>query len=302
MVNKQKIVIGIPAFNEDKNIGKLLDYLCDSKNNNNQIDEIIVCSDASTDNTNNEVLKKRNVKTRLIINKERKGLAYSQNRIIQITDGDILILLNADIIIKNKNTVSKLIQPIVNHIADLTSCKLIGISNNSRIASLLNFSIDFKNKLYESYDNGQNIYTCHGAIRAFSKKLYKNLRFVESTGEDAYSYLYSIKNNYKYQYVKDATVAIISPDNMFDHTNQSSRFFHSEKLMESLFDKKFVKSKYKIPLKSMFTSLLYFFLRQPLKIIQYITLYIILKIRSTILPYKKSQIWTISSSSKYLKS
>ena len=48
---KLTVTIGIPAYNEEKNIGRLLRALLRQKTNGLSIKKIIVISDASTDKT-----------------------------------------------------------------------------------------------------------------------------------------------------------------------------------------------------------------------------------------------------------
>ena len=292
------ITIGIPAYNEEKNIGLLLDSILKQKLIGANLKEIIVLSDASTDKTNRIVLKRKNNLIKLITNEKRRGQAYAQNKIIEIAQGDLLIILNADIILKDQLTLFKLIKPILLNQADLVSCKLLGEPRYSKLANLLNFSIKIKNKIYESYKKGLNLYTCHGAVRAFSKNLYQSLRFKESAGEDAYSYLYSKQYGFKYSYVKNAVAYIISPSNIEDHLLQSSRFFYSQKLMYKLFGSDFVKKEYSLPKLLVFNTLSESFFQDPINTLIYILIFILVKVKVFFFPYKYSQTWTISVSSK----
>ena len=68
MQNTNKVTVIIPALNEEKNIGKVIDKIRNSKN----LDEIIVVNNASTDNTA-EVARQHNAKVVFCENKGKPG-------------------------------------------------------------------------------------------------------------------------------------------------------------------------------------------------------------------------------------
>tara|TARA_A100001037_G_C15115817_1_gene621338 strand:+ start:1110 stop:1997 length:888 start_codon:yes stop_codon:yes gene_type:complete len=85
-----KITIGIPAFNEEKNIGNIIEEL------NKKYESIIVCDDGSTDSTY-DILKKSNV----IVVRHEKNLGYGAavNSIFkksQEIHSDVLVTFDAD--------------------------------------------------------------------------------------------------------------------------------------------------------------------------------------------------------------
>jgi len=76
---KSTLTIGIPAYNEEANIGLLLNDITLQKNRNYILKEIIVVSDGSTDSTVKKVEQASIQSIKLIINKKRTGLANVQN-------------------------------------------------------------------------------------------------------------------------------------------------------------------------------------------------------------------------------
>jgi len=78
------ISIGIMAFNEEKNIGRLLKVLLSQELKKVKIEEIIVVSDGSTDKTDEIVRKfmKENKIVKLITRNKRMGKALAINRFI----------------------------------------------------------------------------------------------------------------------------------------------------------------------------------------------------------------------------
>lgn len=83
----------IPAYNEEKGIGKVLDELKDILENNNKDYEIIVLDDGSTDNTA-QVAKEKEV--RLIQHPQNKGYGAALKNGIKHAEGEKILIIDAD--------------------------------------------------------------------------------------------------------------------------------------------------------------------------------------------------------------
>jgi biofilm PGA synthesis N-glycosyltransferase PgaC len=86
-----KITIGIPAYNEEKNIGTLLTALLMQEQKRTKISEIIVVSSGSTDRTDEIVKEYSNIddRTILIRQPQRRGKASAINEILKASTNDI---------------------------------------------------------------------------------------------------------------------------------------------------------------------------------------------------------------------
>lgn len=116
-----EVTIGICAYNEDKNIGKLLQSLLNQKTKEIHIGEIIVVSSASKDRTdeivNNFILKDNRI--RLLIQEKREGKASAVNLILKNATGDIIVLASADILLL-EYTVQQLVLPFFDETIGMT--------------------------------------------------------------------------------------------------------------------------------------------------------------------------------------
>jgi len=104
------ISIGIPAYNEEANIGNLLESILSQKQDSFVLKEMIVISDGSTDRTVQEAKKVSDERVKVIEGIERRGQAYRQNEICSRASADFLVLLNADILIKNNSLFIKIMK------------------------------------------------------------------------------------------------------------------------------------------------------------------------------------------------
>jgi cellulose synthase/poly-beta-1,6-N-acetylglucosamine synthase-like glycosyltransferase len=110
-----KCSLGIFAYNEEKNIGQLLNAIENQDLNQVSIEEVIVVSSNSTDRTD-EIVREfasKNPKIRLIVQPERKGKSSAINLFLNEAKGDILVIESADTI-PAKDTIEKLVLPFIN--------------------------------------------------------------------------------------------------------------------------------------------------------------------------------------------
>lgn len=115
------ISVVIPAFNEEKNIGRVLSVL----ETIDLIDEIIVVNDGSTDDTKEQALK-YNVKLVDLPKNQGKGKALKVG--IENSKGDIIVMLDADLIGLTEKHFVNLVSPVLKNEADMT----IGIFSGGR--------------------------------------------------------------------------------------------------------------------------------------------------------------------------
>ncbi|MCD6101917.1 MAG: glycosyltransferase, partial [Candidatus Cloacimonetes bacterium] len=93
-----KCSLGIFAYNEEKNIGQLLNAIENQDLNQVSIEEVIVVSSNSTDRTDDIVREfaRKNSKIRLIVQPERKGKSSAINLFLNEAKGDIFVIESAD--------------------------------------------------------------------------------------------------------------------------------------------------------------------------------------------------------------
>ncbi len=85
----------VPAYNEEEVIIKRLQNILNIDYPQELI-QIIVVSDASTDNTNELITGFKEKRVHLIVNKRRRGKTYGLNRACEIAKGEILIFTDAN--------------------------------------------------------------------------------------------------------------------------------------------------------------------------------------------------------------
>ena len=263
------------------------------------MDKIIVASDGSTDETKRIVKYIKNPLISVIDGSERKGKSYRLNQIVNNTNSNVLVILDADILIQDKLFTEKLIKPIIESEADLTSAAIEELEPKTFIQKILKASMLLKKNIFENFKGGINIYTCHGRARAFSRKLFSSINFEDTIADDAFSYLFCKANNFKYFFVKDAKIFYKLPETLRDHEKQSTRFFKSANNLSYKFKQEELKSEYNLPHKLVFIELLKFAVKYPI-ILLYFPIVLQNKIKSAFVNFHSPK-WEIAKSSKLIE-
>lgn len=166
---KMSVSIVIPAFNESKTVGTVIDVV----KNLDIVDEVIVVNDGSTDETAHNAF----MAGAIVINHDTnlgKGSALKTG--LKNSKGDIVAFIDADISNLTSKQVEEIINPILNGKADVTKTKFkrkAGRVTELTAKPLLNFF--FPELKYEQPLSGQ-----FAALRTFLNKI----KFEEDYGVD----------------------------------------------------------------------------------------------------------------------
>lgn len=224
MKRNPTVTIGIPAYNEEANIGFLLHDILKQNRGNFIFEKIIIYSDGSTDKT---VAISNNIKNKLIkiINAhERHGKVFGLKKIFQELKSDILVIFDADIRLKNKRVIEKLIKPFYED----SNVALVGGSSKPYLPKTF-----FEKAVYSTFlvfyetrnqiKGGHNIFGCTGHILGMRKEFTKEIRFPKIINEDDFLYFSCISKGYIFRHVKEAEVFYKLPANLSDYLRQVFR-------------------------------------------------------------------------------
>lgn len=297
---KLTVTVGIPAYNEEANIERLLKSILKQKQKNYIMKKIIVVSDGSTDKTDEIVKRLKSKKITLLRNNSRLGQALSQNKIIERSATDVLVLLNADVIPKHNMVINHLVSPFLYN----TELGIVGgypapMPGSNLFEEVINFSVKMKQEAYESLNKNGNLFLCHGRIRAFSKKFLHKFKWDKTFAEDAFSYLSCVSRNYQFLFNKKARVLFRSPQSLSDHLRQSTRFLQASKKQREYFPRTLVKREYTIPKEIIAKVAFKYFFKNPFYFSYYVGVLIYSKLL-VLVGTKTNHMWNISSSSKKL--
>lgn len=245
---KITVAIGIPAFNEEANISFLLKRLLKQKLQKFDLKKIIVVSDCSTDDTLKVARSVHDKRIEVLSNPKRLGQNGSQNRIFEKCSQDVVVLLNADILPDSNDFLWQIIKPLVaNARVSLVGSEIIPVAPETTIEKMLYASHMWKNKISRIWNEGDNVFSCRGAARAFRKEFYQQLRWPKDVPEDAYSYFFCKQLGCSFVYNPKAQALLRLPQNLNDHIKQSHRYYLGKQRLRKHFGNSFMRGRYSVP-------------------------------------------------------
>jgi poly-beta-1,6-N-acetyl-D-glucosamine synthase len=219
-----KVSVGICAYNEEQNIGYLLNNLLTEQNLNSDTEILVVCS-GCTDSTPQvvEEFAEKDPRVRLILEEERVGKSSAINKILEMYKGDFVFLIPADVI-PGKSSLSFM----ANEISGDTN---IGVLGGSPVPTNLDEGFSgymshlmwrIHNRTLKYLDNmnlcnhasGEFMVLRHGVVEKIP---------IDVVNDDAYIAVEAAMNGSKVKYCDEAKVYIKAPANIPDYIRQRRR-------------------------------------------------------------------------------
>lgn len=270
MHKKPTVTIGIAAYNEEQAFPSFLKTLLAQTRKEFILQKIIVVSDGSTDKTVPNAKSIRNSKIIVKNSKKRTGKPARLNQLASYAQSDILVLLDADLQIRDNDMIDQLIKPLrKNKSIYGVSGKTLPIEPSNFIQKTVTTGIELWATTLQSV-KGSNAYLCTGAVRAFRKKLYKEMVFPKISADDIYPYLYCFSKGYRFDIVPSAKVYYGLPATYKDYFNQMKRYLKSESLQSMCFNDDIIKKTFVVTTKDRIQTLLRQFLKNPFWVSLYI--------------------------------
>jgi cellulose synthase/poly-beta-1,6-N-acetylglucosamine synthase-like glycosyltransferase len=141
--------VGICAYNERENIGRILQALSVEKLEKVLLKEIIVVASGCTDDTEAivEEFAKKNSRVILIKENERRGKAAAVNTFLKKAGADILVLISADTL-PEKNAIQKLVEPLFEEDTGMTGGRPVPVNGkNTFMGFLAHFMWELHHKI-----------------------------------------------------------------------------------------------------------------------------------------------------------
>ncbi|GAH51091.1 unnamed protein product, partial [marine sediment metagenome] len=219
-----EISIGICAYNEEQNIGKLLDNLLTEQELPQESEIIVVCS-GCTDSTPEIVRKfsEKDGRVKLVIEEERRGKSSAVNKILDTYVSDYIFLIPGDVI-PAKSSISLMMEKI-------SSNPQVGVVGGSPIPTnsedgfsgylshlmwrIHNRTLEYLNDLNMSnHASGEFMVLRRGIVEKIP---------IDIVNDDAYIAVNASLKGNLVKYCDEAKVYIKAPTNIADYIRQRRR-------------------------------------------------------------------------------
>jgi len=210
--------MGIMAYNEEANIGRLLEAVVSQKFKEVTLTEIVVVASGCTDNTEAVVLEwtKRDARIRLISQDKRMGKASAINDYLPKAQEKILVLCSADLL-PEPEAIERLVAPFADPEVGMTSSRPVPVNDASQFMGYaahmlwgLHHAINMK-----SFKAGEMI-----AIRKIFERIPYHTAVDEASMEPVIR-----GQGYQAKYVPTAIVYNKGPETLADFLRQRRRIY-----------------------------------------------------------------------------
>jgi len=214
--------IGICAYNEEKNIGRLLNNLIHQKLNKKfRLDKIEVIASGCTDRTEEITrnLAKKHKKIKLSVEEERRGKASAVNILIRNCNSSILILESADTL-PAKGAINKMLIPFLDSNVGAVGVRPVPIDDWNHFTG---FTVHMIWNLLHRMSEAGDVKL--GELCAYRRKLIKEMP-LESATDEAYLQGLVEKTSFKIVYEPKALVYNKGPSTLHDLIKQRRRIYY----------------------------------------------------------------------------
>lgn len=289
--------IGIPVFNEEMNIIPLLNSI-KRQNSNFNLNQIIIYNDGSTDRTDSMisgVLEQNNwFKEKIVyINPEKNiGKSGALRSIFDAFSGDLLILIDSDVILTDEDTLSRMIKPFSDN-SKLGLVGGLGFSNPSN--KVLSMVFDFSAKMAEEIGKLKPLYICWGGILCLRNELIKGIDLpIGLTRIDAFLYLITVQNGFEFTYLTDVRVKEtkdFGEMSFFQFARMQKRVTNFPLVFAKLFKSEFLSKEIDIPKLYIVKSLVITAIKNPIKTVFYLSFKLTAYLMNRFKPKNTDALW-----------
>jgi len=269
-MKKITVTVGIPAYNEEANITRLLSEILNQEETNFIISKVLIISDASIDATERKVKEIADKRVELLINSSRQGQIYSQNKIFSLSDSDVVVLLEADTFPNHKRYLHELLRPLAQDEGiDLVQGNWKMLPSITFIGKIFATQMSIYQSLTED-EKDPLVMLCSGrGGRGFTKNVYKHLVWPQCVPEDVYALLWCKKNTIRYKFQKSAVCFYRSPQKFTDYIRERQKIRSAELSLRQYFSRKDVTLMYDRPYSLRLKLLFLLFVKHPILAISY---------------------------------
>ncbi len=216
------VTVGICAYNEGNNIGKLLQNVLCKQDLSSDSEVLVVCS-GCTDDTIEKVLRFASLDSRVKVHieKDRKGKASAINHILANANNDKIILISADTL-PQKMSFPKLTKKLEAANVGIVSGNPIPVNNsNSLVGRIVQLLWRFHGHVFEEL-NDEGL-ARHATELFCIRKGIVNAIPSQTVNDDAYIAVKGKSKGWLIKYCEEAKVSICGPKTFQEYFQQRRR-------------------------------------------------------------------------------
>ncbi len=211
--------IGITAYNEEANIGRLLRRMLDQRLETVAITEIVVVASGCTDGTVAvaQEVAAADGRIRVLVQAEREGKASAMNLFIREAREDALLLCSADLL-PEWDAVERLMAPFADPEVGMTGCHPVPVNDP---ATFMGFAVHLQWALHHEMNVAGGF---KGGEMVGFRRVFERIPYHTAVDEASVEPIVR-GQGYKVQYCPDAIVYNKGPETVADFLRQRRRIY-----------------------------------------------------------------------------
>jgi len=210
--------MGIMAYNEEANIGRLLEVVVSQRLKNVELTEIVVVASGCTDNTESIVQEwtKRDARIRLLSQEKRAGKASAINDYLPQAREKVLVLCSADLL-PEADTLERLVAPFADPEVGMTTSRPVPVNDPEEF-------MGFAAHMLWDLHHAINLRNFKAGEMCAIRKIFERIPY--HTAVDEASMEPVIRGQgYRVQYIPEAIVFNKGPETVADFLSQRRRIY-----------------------------------------------------------------------------
>lgn len=263
------VSVGIAAYNAEKNIVRLVRDVLSQREHNFSLAEVLVHVDRGTDKTAEAARSVGDSRVRVLEATERQGFAGSVKRLLQESNGDVVVLLNDDIVLEEPN---QLLRRIVD---SFCSDQKIGFACGAHVPfppenfvqAVSDAGFRWFDDIRRSLPNGGGKLSVDGKVMVLSREFIDSLQLPDDTSRmgnaDNYLYFSARSLGFSYRWMPEVVSRYPNPATWSDFFRWHGRNHTGRYLMAETFGQAAV-AEYRAPASVKWRYFFKHLLRRPL--------------------------------------
>ncbi|OGM19115.1 hypothetical protein A2686_00965 [Candidatus Woesebacteria bacterium RIFCSPHIGHO2_01_FULL_38_10] len=219
------VTVGVPAYNEETNIGNLLKSVLEQKGNF-KLEKLIVVGDGCTDKTARVVreYRKRDKRVALVAGRERMGKMARLNQIYEKNKSDIIFTFDADVVLSNEAVVETMLDKFRrDRNVVLVAAHQVPVKPETYKERIFFTAYRLWEETRIDVNGGDHIHNLQGGATALRRDLAGNIRYPRTVLTDQ-GYLYLRAREFgKFAYSYKSVVMYRTVGNLSDYRKLSAR-------------------------------------------------------------------------------
>lgn len=233
MIHPFTVTLGIPAHNEERTLPQLLSAILRQQTVGFTLERIVVVLDGCTDQTAAVVraCAQQDDRIQLLDDGKHTGKAERLNQLYRLNESDILVTLDADIVLEHEHVLETLVAPLRDPAVAVVAGNHQPFPGRTLLGNILVVRAAWWYAARRDFQGGQNQYNSAGCCFALRREFTEHFTFLPGTLHDEHIiYLETVAQQKKFILAEQAVVRFREAAYWSELVDRARRFAYQDDL------------------------------------------------------------------------